>query len=81
MSPKFSGFELMIYIYSWSTLRIISKLTFSALLLCFKKALLANGANVNAANKYGWTSLIEAAWGGHNNVVEVLIHGGMSNEN
>lgn len=36
-------------------------------------ALLKEGADINAADIYGRTALIEAAWGGHEKIVKLLI--------
>jgi len=42
--------------------------------------LLRNGANINAKNKYGTTSLMRAAWFGYVKVVQVfLMHGADTN--
>ena len=40
------------------------------------KVLLANGANVNATDKWNKTPLHEATWKGHIEVVKVLLAGG-----
>lgn len=49
----------------------VSRTSFSNLLSSFEKALLANGANVDAADGYGWTALLESARRSHSQIVEV----------
>ena len=41
------------------------------------KSLLANGADINAKNESGWTSLMFAALGGQTEVVNVLLANGL----
>lgn len=50
-------------------------------MVLFQKALLANGADINASDDSGTTALIGAAKCGRSDVVGALISAGKSNEN